>query len=186
MKKLMTSSEKMGGDQASVSGSVAEVDIKVRSNPIFSKAVEAIYDAAPDPRGWVRALGAIAEYFDDVGAILIWYRDNGTFGTIVSENLAAAQKDYEENGWTSRDIKAIRARELGYFFSGEPFADRHIGFDAEMKNHPCSVEFFAKHGLGWIGAVAVSPDPHMGGMLSVQRNAGVKDQFSDEELEDLR
>jgi DNA-binding CsgD family transcriptional regulator/PAS domain-containing protein len=153
---------------------------------LLLRAIEAIYDAAPDPRRWPRALGAIADYFDDVGAILIWYRDNGTFGTIVSETLDAAQKDYEENGWASRDIKAFRARERGYFFSGEPFADRHIGFDEEMKNHPICVEFFTKHGLGWIGAVAVSPDPHVGVMLSVQRDAATKEQFSDEELEALR
>jgi DNA-binding CsgD family transcriptional regulator/PAS domain-containing protein len=150
------------------------------------RAIEAIYDAAADPVGWPRALGTIAEYFDDVGAILIWYRDNGTFGTIVSEGLAAAQKDYEENGWASRDIKAIRAHQYGYFFSGEPFADRHIGFDDEMKNHPISTQFFAKHGLGWIGGVAVSPDPHVGVTLSVQRDARTKAQFSDEELEKLR
>jgi DNA-binding CsgD family transcriptional regulator len=153
---------------------------------LLSKALEAIYDAAPDPLKWPRALGAIAKYFGDVGAILIWYRDNGSFGTIVSESLAAAQKDYEENGWAVRDIKAIRARECGYFFNGEPFADRHIGFDEEMRNHPCSVQFFAKHGLGWIGAVAVSPDPHVGVMLSIQRDASIKEQFSDEELEVLR
>jgi DNA-binding CsgD family transcriptional regulator len=156
------------------------------SDALLMNAIEAIYDAAPDPLGWPRALGAIAEYFGDVGAILIWYRDNGTFGTIVSEKLAAAQKDYEENGWASRDIKAIRAREFGYMFNGEPFADRHIGYDEEMKNHPCSVEFFAKHGLGWIGAVSVSPDPHVGVVLSVQRDARIREQFSDEELEALR
>jgi DNA-binding CsgD family transcriptional regulator/PAS domain-containing protein len=156
------------------------------SDALLVNAIEAIYDAAPDPLGWPRALGAIAEYFGDVGAILIWYRDNGSFGTIVSEKLAAAQKDYEENGWALRDIKAIRAREFGYFFTGEPFADRHIGYDEKMKNHPCSVEFFAKHGLGWIGAVAVSPDPHVGVALSVQRDARIKEQFSDEELEALR
>jgi len=156
------------------------------SDALLVNAIEAIYDAAPDPLGWPRALEAIAEYFGDVGAILIWYRDNVSFGTIVSEKLAAAQKDYEENGWASRDIKAIRAREFGYFFNGEPFADRHIGYDEEMQNHPCSVEFFAKHGLGWIGAVAVSPDPHVGVTLSVQRDARIKEQFSDEELEALR
>jgi DNA-binding CsgD family transcriptional regulator len=149
-------------------------------------AVEAIYDAAPEPSRWPQALGAIADYFDDVGAILIWHRTDGSFGTIVSERLVAAQRDYEENGWAARDIKAIRARELGYFFNGEPFADRHIGFDEEMKNHPCSVQFFDKHGLGFIGAIAVSPDPHVGVVLSVQRNSRSKPQFSDAELNDLR
>ena len=150
------------------------------------RAVEAIYDAAPDPSRWPQALGAIADYFGDVGAILIWHRSDGSFGTIVSEPLAEAQRDYERNGWAARDIKAIRAREYGYFFNGEPFADRHIGFDEEMRNHPCSVEFFDKHGLGFIGGVAVSPDPHVGVALSVQRNSRTKPQFSDIELEELR
>lgn len=155
------------------------------SDPLL-RAIEAIYDAAPEPRRWPHALAAIAECFGDVGAILIWHKNDGTFGTIVSESLAMAQKDYEENGWAARDIKAIRAQQLGYFFSGEPFADRHIGFDEAMKNHPCSVEFFDKHGLGFIGAVAVSPDPHVGVMVSVQRDSRRKPQFSDQELETLR
>ncbi len=150
------------------------------------RAIEAIYDAAPEPQRWPRALGAIAECFDDVGATLIWHKSDGTFGTIVSESLAAAQKDYEENGWAARDIKAIQAQQLGYFFSGEPFADRHIGFDEAMKSHPCSVEFFDKHGLGFIGAIAVSPDPHVGVVVSVQRDSRRKPQFSDDELETLR
>jgi DNA-binding CsgD family transcriptional regulator/PAS domain-containing protein len=158
----------------------------VSSDQRLLRAIEAIYDAAPEPQQWPRALGAIADYFDDVGAILIWHRNDGTFGTIVSETLTAAQQDYESNGWAARDIKAIRAQELGYFFSGEPFADRHIGFDETMKKHPCSVEFFDKHGLGFIGSVAVSPDPHVGVVMSVQRNSRLKPQFSDAELEDLR
>jgi hypothetical protein len=57
------------------------------------RAVEAIYDAAPEPSRWPQALGAIADYFDDVGAILIWHRTDGSFGTIVSEGLAEAQRD---------------------------------------------------------------------------------------------
>jgi hypothetical protein len=85
---------------------------------LLLEAIEAIYAAAPDPLGWPRALGAIAECFGDVGAILIWYRDNGTFGTVVSESLAAAQKDYEENGWASRDIKAKRRSR--FFAFSEP------------------------------------------------------------------
>jgi DNA-binding CsgD family transcriptional regulator/PAS domain-containing protein len=150
------------------------------------RAIEAIYDAAPEPQRWPRALGVIAECFNDVGAILMWHKNDGTFGTIVSESLAAAQKDYVENGWAARDIKAIRAQELGYFFSGEPFADRHVGFDDAMRKHPCSVQFFDKHGLGFFGAIAVSPDPHVGVVVSVQRDSGRKPQFSDDELETLR
>ena len=61
------------------------------------RAIEAIYDAAPEPQRWPHALGAIAECFDDVGAILIWHKNDGTFGTIISETLAAAQPDMR---WT--------------------------------------------------------------------------------------
>jgi hypothetical protein len=55
----------------------------VSSDQRLLRAIEAIYDAAPEPQQWPRALGAIADYFDDVGAILIWHRNDGTFGTIV-------------------------------------------------------------------------------------------------------
>jgi DNA-binding CsgD family transcriptional regulator len=48
------------------------------------------------------------------------------------------------------------------------------------------VEFFDKHGLGFIGAIAVSPDPHVGVLVSVQRDSRRKPQFSDDELETLR
>lgn len=61
----------------------------------------------------------------------------------------------------------------------------HSGPDWERSRAPSSVDFFEKHGLGWIGAVSVSPDPHVGVMLSVQRDAKAKEQFSDEELEIL-
>ena len=156
------------------------------SSDHFLRTIEAIYDAAADPGRWPYALGCIADYFGDVGTTLIWPRDDGTFGTIVAKALASAQEDYEKNGWAARDIKAIRAQQAGYFFNGEPFADRHIGFDEEMMKHPCQVEFFEKHGLGFIGAIAVSPNPHVGVVLSVQRNSKLKPQFSDRELEDLR
>jgi len=55
-----------------------------------------------------------------------------------------------------------------------------------MKNHPCSVHFFDKHGLGFIGSIAVSPDPNVGVVLSVQRNSRSKPQFSNAELFELR
>ena len=70
------------------------------------RAIEAIYDAAPDPLQWPRALAEIANCFGDVGAILIWRRDDDAFGTIVSESLREAQRDYVENGWAGSDIKS--------------------------------------------------------------------------------
>ena len=149
---------------------------------LFVTAVEAIYDAAPDPSRWPQALQAIADCLGDVGAILIWRRDDGTFGTIVSESLVEAQKDYEQNGWLVHELRALRTAERGYFFSGDPFTDRHICSDEEIRTDPVYTQFCARHGLGWFGAVAVSPDPHVGVALSVQRSAKTRPPFSDAEL----
>ena len=149
----------------------------------FVAAVEAIYDAAPDPSHWPLALQTIADCFGDVGALLIWRRDDGAFGTVVSESLIEAQKDYEQAGWSVRELRALRTAERGYFFSGDPFTDRHICSDEEVSTDLVYTQFCALHGLGWFGAVAVSPDPHVGVALSIQRNARLKPPFSDSELQ---
>ncbi|MBC9876057.1 helix-turn-helix transcriptional regulator [Bradyrhizobium sp. INPA01-394B] len=147
-------------------------------------AIEAIYEAAPDPSQWPRALGAIADCFEDAGALLLWRRDDGSFGTLVSERLVEAQRDYEEGGWTRRDLAALRATERGYFFNGEPFTTRHLVSKEEIAGDPFFAQFRARHGLGPFGCVAVSPDPHVGVILSMQRHADQYD-YSDDELETL-
>jgi DNA-binding CsgD family transcriptional regulator len=151
----------------------------------FVFAVEAIYDAALDPCGWPQALQAIANCLGDVGAVLIWRRDDGTFGTIVSDSLIEAQREYEESGWSAGELRARRAAELGYFFGGEPFTDRHVCSEEEIRTEPVYTQFLARHGLGWFGAVAVSPDPHVGVGLSVQRDARARPPFSEAELDTL-
>lgn len=149
----------------------------------FVAAVEAVYDAAPDPTRWPDALQAIANCFGDVGAVLLWRRDDGSFGTIVSKSLLEAQKEYDESGWTGRDIRAIRAVERGYFFNGTPATDRHLCSRDEINSDPLYNEFLLRHGLGWVAAIAVSPDPHVGAMLTVQRNSRKRSEFSDNELD---
>jgi DNA-binding CsgD family transcriptional regulator/PAS domain-containing protein len=153
----------------------------VLSESLLLKAIEAIYDAAPDPLQWPRALGAIADCFGDVGALLLWRRDDGSYGTMVSETLIEAQTDYE-SGWANRDIRAIRATERGYFFNGLPFTDRHLCSDEEVQSDPCYTDFLTRHGIGWVAAIAVSPDPHVGVVLSVQRDFRRDPRFSDAEL----
>jgi DNA-binding CsgD family transcriptional regulator len=148
-------------------------------------AIEAIYDAAPEPAKWPHALDKIVGCFDDVGAILQWRKDDGTFGTIATESLMGAQQDYIEGGWSQRDLKASRAMERGYFFNGTPFCDRHVCSDDELRTDPFCARFLIKHGLGWFGAVAVSPDPEIGVLLSIQRNLKEKQQYSDDELDTL-
>jgi DNA-binding CsgD family transcriptional regulator len=144
-------------------------------------AVEAIYDTAPNPSLWPSALGKIADCFDDAGAIMQWRRDDTTFGAIASESLTPALVDYGAR-WAQQDFKAERCISAGLYISGEPFTDRHIGpIDDAYLNHPFSKEFLAKHGLGWFGSIAVSPDPRTIVALSVQRSLA-KPQFSDAEL----
>ena len=147
-------------------------------------AVEAIYDAAPNPSLWPDALGKVATCFDDVGAILEWRKDDATFGAIVSESLTEAAREFAAR-WAQRNFKAERAIQSGFYFNGEPITDRHVGpVDDAYLNHPFNKEFLAKYGLGWFCGVAVSPDPGIGVVLSVQRDLA-KPQFSDAELESV-
>jgi DNA-binding CsgD family transcriptional regulator/PAS domain-containing protein len=147
----------------------------------FVVAVEAIYDAALDPARWPDALHTIADVLGDVGAILLWRRDDGAFGSIASPSVVEAQKEFEQDGWMIHDLRALRAAERGYFFSGEPFTDRHVCTDEEIRTNPSYTQFQARYGLGWFGAVAVSPNPHVGVVLSVHR-AKSRPPISDAEL----
>lgn len=144
-------------------------------------AIEAVYDAALNPSFWPNALQAIADCLGDVGAILLWRRDDGQFGSIASPKVVEAQKDFEQEGWMANDLRALRAAQRGYFFSGEPFTDRHVCSDEEIRTNPSYTQFQRRHGLGWFGAVAVSPDPHLGVVLSVHR-ARTRPPFSGAEL----
>jgi DNA-binding CsgD family transcriptional regulator/PAS domain-containing protein len=148
----------------------------------FVSAVEAIYDAAADPSRWPNALQAISDSLGDVGAILLWRRDDGTFGSIASPSVSEAQIEFERDGWMTNDLRALRAAERGYFLSGAPFTDRQVCSDEEIRTNPSYTKFQARYGLGWFGAVAVSPDPRVGVVLSVHR-ARARSPFSDAELD---
>jgi DNA-binding CsgD family transcriptional regulator len=151
-------------------------------NDLFVSAIEAIYDASVDPSAWLQALQAIADCLGDVGAILLWRRDDGSFGSIASPDLLEAQKDWEEGGWNVHDLRPLRTAERGYFFSGAPFTDRHLFSDEEIRTCPSYAQFQAQHDLGWFGAVAVSPDPHVGVVLSIHRCARKRPPYSHAEL----
>jgi len=151
---------------------------------VLIDTIEAIYDTAQNPSLWPRALAQIASFFGDVGAILQWHKDDGTFGVVSSDSLAEALRDYSEH-WADKDFKAALGVQTGRFFEGEPVTDRHLGpLDEAYLNHPFNSQFLRKHGLGWFGSVPISPEPGTSVMLSVQR-AFAKPQFSDEELETI-
>jgi DNA-binding CsgD family transcriptional regulator/GAF domain-containing protein len=147
----------------------------------FVAAIEAIYETAAAPGRWPQALDRIAACFDDVGAILVYKRDNGSFGAIVSPALEAAQRDYAQ-GWWQHDIKTVRGHERGYVLSKDAITDRHIVTPEEMENHPFHTQFLVPHGLGWFAGINISPDPHIGVVISVQRSL-TKPAFSDDDLE---
>jgi DNA-binding CsgD family transcriptional regulator len=146
----------------------------------FVAAVEAIYGTAAAPARWPQALDRIAGYFGDVGAVLMYRRDNGSFGTIVSPALEAAQRAYERQWW-QHDIRAIRGIERNYIFDMDAATDRHVVTPEEVASHPIYTQFLVPHGLGWFAATNISPDPHIAVIISVQRSQ-TKPPFSDEEL----
>lgn len=150
----------------------------------FVAAVEAIYDAAPAPERWPMALQAIANAFGDVGAHLIYQREDGAYGTICSPGLEEAQRDYDAGEWWRHDVRFSRSLECGAISRFDTVSDRDIATPEEMKSLPFYAQFLRSHGLGWFGGVGISPDPRVGVALAVQR-ATEKEPWSDAELETL-
>lgn len=146
----------------------------------FVNAVESIYTAASDPSHWPTALQAIANCLDDVGAILIYGKDDGSFGVIESASLTAICQEYK-NGWSHRDVRAVRTRQRGYFFKRDVITDRDLLSPEEMKSDPFYTELLSKHGLKYFAAAMVSPDPRVEVGLSIQRS-NTKSEFSEAEL----
>lgn len=154
---------------------------RVKNGDLYVAAVEAIYEAAPNPTRWPHALQAIADCFGDVGANLIWRRDDGEFGIICSPNLEFAGVEYQQK-WARHDIRAARGAEQLYWVREDAVTDRHLVTREEVETHPFYTEFLAKHGLKWLAATGASPDPHVMVGISVQR-ASSKPAYSDAELD---
>jgi DNA-binding CsgD family transcriptional regulator len=158
-----------------------ENELRAARSDRFVAAVEQIYAAAALPAQWPAALQAIGTCFDDPGSLLIYQRDDGSFGTFVAPGLAAAQRDYEQNGWWRQDLRFIRSVERGYLANLDTISDRHVATEEEIEGHPFYAQFLRAHGLKWFAGSAMSPDPHVGVALSVQRSAD-RPAYSDEEL----
>ncbi|WP_163155741.1 hypothetical protein [Bradyrhizobium uaiense] len=109
-------------------------------NARFIAAIEAIYNSAPRRSNWPLALQAIADVFGAVGTVLMWRRDDGSFGTIVSPKLSALHDAYQEKWWR-HDIRAVRAVEQGYVRGTEAVTDRHLVTPEEIEKHPIHTEF---------------------------------------------
>jgi DNA-binding CsgD family transcriptional regulator len=146
----------------------------------FVAAVEAIYGAAAVPSRWPDALQAIADCFGDVGANLIYRRDDGRIATIVTPSLAIAQRDYEQNWW-QHDPRFSRSIERGYMDGLDVITDRHVCTDDEVENHSFYRGFLAPHGLRWFAGLNISPDRRLGVALAIQRS-NTKVRYSNDDL----
>ena len=143
-------------------------------------AVRSTYRASLEPSLWPDALQAIADALGDVGAILIYGRDDGKFGVVCSPSLQHCVAEYA-TAWSGRDIRAIRCRERGYFFGRDVVTDRDVITRDEMADDPFYAEFLSKHGLRYFAAAMVSPDPRVEVAISIQR-ASERQEYTDDEL----
>jgi DNA-binding CsgD family transcriptional regulator/PAS domain-containing protein len=146
----------------------------------FSKAVESIYDAAPDPSRWPIALQAIADCFDDVGALMVYQREDGGFGAIGSASLRALLDEYVKE-FDDQDLRALRAVERGYYLRREGVTDLDLVSAREMIDHPF-YRMLARHGLRYFVAAVVSPDTRINASIAVQRAIG-KSPYAEDEIE---
>ncbi|MBV5263510.1 helix-turn-helix transcriptional regulator [Pinisolibacter aquiterrae] len=143
-------------------------------------AVRSIYDAATRPDLWPDALQAIAACSGDVGTVLIWRRDDGSLGTIVSPALEASHAEYVAR-WASSDTRAFRVLERGFDLTTDAVTDRDVVEDDEVATLPIYTDYLVPQGLGWFAAVNVAPNPRVTVFISVQRRFD-KPRFGDDEL----
>lgn len=146
----------------------------------YDSAVRSIYDAATDPDRWPAALQAIADCTGDVGTVLLWQRDDGSIGTIVSPALQKTHAEYIAD-WVALDTRAHRAIERGYQISTDAVTDRHVVDEDEVRTLPIYTDYLIPHGLGWFAATSVAPDAHVWVAISVQRRFD-RPRFDDLEL----
>jgi DNA-binding CsgD family transcriptional regulator/PAS domain-containing protein len=152
--------------------------------PLFVAAVESIYATALEPAHWPAALQATANVFGDVGANLLWRRDDGAFGVIVSPGINVSQVEEYKSEWWKKDIRAARAADALGMSDGNALTDRHVASREEIQTHPIYTEFLARYGMRWVAGTYISPDPNIFVSLNVQR-ATTKSEFTDGELATL-
>ena len=146
----------------------------------FVAAVKEIYATSLQPSRWPQALQAITDCFGDVGAILIFSKDDGSFGVLVSPRLKDCADEYARD-WSRRDVRANRGLERGYFLNRDVITDRDVIGETEMEREPFYNDLLRRHGLKYFACAMVSPDPHVAVGLSVQRSLD-KPAYSDAEL----
>ena len=145
----------------------------------YDDAVDAIYAAATVPDLWPDALQAIADVFDDVGTLLVYQREDATFGHIWSPRLEPVVLEFAQS-YRGPDLRAVRGLERGKYFERNMLVDADLVSDDEMQTHPY-YQLLARHGLRHSAAGIICPHPSIATSLAIQRSIH-KDPFTPEEV----
>jgi DNA-binding CsgD family transcriptional regulator len=135
----------------------------------FSRAVDAIYEAALEPALWPQALQAVADCFGATGSLLVWRRENGGYGSVASPGLVEAQREYDAH-WQHLDVRSARAFQHGFASDREGVTDLDLFRVEELETFPIYSQFFARHGIYWCAGVFLSPDQDVQAALTVHRD----------------
>jgi DNA-binding CsgD family transcriptional regulator len=150
----------------------------------FSRAVDAIYEAALEPALWPQALQAVADCFHDAtGALTFWRWEDGRYGSVVSPGLVEALREYDAH-WQHLDVRSARGFQHGYVSDREGFTDLDLFSAEELETIPIYNQFFVRHRIYWCASVFLSPELDVEANLVVQR-AKAKAPFSREEVQKL-
>ncbi len=147
----------------------------------FIAAVEAIYEAAPEPERWPQALDLVGRCFGDHTVNMFWQRDDGSRGMLPSLRCSKELSDAYNEKWWPYDIRAIRAFERGFMFARDAVTDRHLVTEEEMATHPFFTHYITPFGCKWLMATIISPDLRVPVAIVVHRGPS-KPAFSDDDL----
>lgn len=134
----------------------------------WNGAIETIYAAAAEPGRWPETIQVIADLLDARGGTLLFRRDNGQIGVIVSPTLVDMVAEYQAR-WHHLDVRAEHVFRVIASGQRDVEADHNLFTEAEAANLPIYRDFLWPHGLGWGMGVSVSPISNVAVALNILR-----------------
>lgn len=132
----------------------------------WNAIVETIYSTASEPSLWPETLQAVAHHFDARGGTLLFRRDSGDIGLIVSPALVDMVEEYNAH-WQGLDVRAERMFQTISSGQRDVQSDRTMFSDAEAASLPIFRDFLWPHDLGWGMGVSVSPIANVAVSLNI-------------------
>lgn len=122
----------------------------------WNDIVDNIYSTASEPSLWPDTIQSIARFFDARGGTLLFRREAGEIGVIVSPALSGMVEEYTER-WRALDVRAERMFQTISSGQRDVQVDRAMFSDEEAASLPIFRDFLWPHDLGWTMGVSVSP-----------------------------